>query len=98
MPVRLLTGSGSAVWGLQQGGVVFRKALQLAETHNRTQPRARCVPVVHRALAACVECGSRRLASSKTCPITAGMLSVTEAVSHLPSATGPRRRFGGLRS
>jgi hypothetical protein len=35
-------------------------------------------------------CGSRRSASSKAAAMTAGMSSVTEAVSHLPRACGPR--------
>ena len=35
-------------------------------------------------------CGSRRSASSKAAAMTAGMSSVTEAVSHLPRACGSR--------
>ena len=35
-------------------------------------------------------CGSRRSASSKAAAMTAGMSSVTEAVSHLPPACGSR--------
>ena len=37
-----------------------------------------------------LRCGSRRPASSKAAAMTAGMSSVTEAVSHLPLACGSR--------
>ena len=36
--------------------------------------------------------GSRRSASPKAAAMTAGMSSVTEAVSHFPAACGPRMR------